>query len=437
MNWRVNYERDARSTSWIEIAIVAAIATATNFLYFALASNDYFFPDSFTYLAPARSLIRGLGFTNAGLIETLRTPSYPLLLAGFGLRIVPVIVFQHLLNVAIAVAIYLFVMRRLGDRFVAIAAAMLFAIDTPTLHYANKILTETLFTALLFVVFGLVVYARKLPLAGVLTGVLVLIRPVAIAYFVVVAVCLALQRVRLRTIAIYAALALVLPVGWGLRNLHHTGVFTISPIGGINLLTYRAAGALAIEDDGDFDADLADERAGLQEDADNEIQTRLHIPDAEALPDAVRGKNYGQIAWRVLRQHPRAAAMLTLRGLLVNLFDSRWEGLEVVTTVPNDIVHRGLDAFTAALFVFAAIGAAALWKRDRNLALLAIATIAYFLLISAGGEAESRFRVPVMPMYVIAAACALGARASRPHPRGTAGGMPTLPGTTAGTRNST
>src|SRR4051794_308768 len=274
MSWRANYVTEARSVHWIETAVVAVIAAATNFLYFAFANNDYFFPDSFTYLEPARNLIHGLGFTNAnGLIETLRTPGYPLLLAGFGVRVVPVIVLQHLLNVALAVAIYLFVMRRLGDRAVAIGAAILFAIDTPTLHYANKILTETLFTALLFVVFVLAVYARKLPLAGLLTGALVLIRPVAIAYFVVVALCLAVRRVRLRTIVIYSALALVFPIGWGLRNLHHTGVFTISSIGGINLLTYRAAGALAIEDDGDFDSDLADEMDGLQETADDEIQT--------------------------------------------------------------------------------------------------------------------------------------------------------------------
>jgi hypothetical protein len=422
--------------SRIEIAIVAAISIATNFLYFALASNDYFFPDSFTYLAPARNLLHGLGFTTATGIETLRTPGYPLLLVAFGLRIVPVIVFQHLLNVALAVAIYLFVMRRPGSRFVAITAAILFAIDTPTLHYANKILTETLFTALLFVVFVLVVSKRKLPLAGLLTGALVLIRPVAIAYFVVVAICLALRRVRLRTIAIYVLLALVFPIGWGLRNLHHTGVFTISSIGGINLLTYRAAGALAIEDDGDFDADLADEMQGMQDTADDEIQTRLHIPDAGELPDAVRSRYYSQIAWRVLRQHPRAAAMLTLRGLLVNVFDSRWEGLEIVSRIPTDIVRRGLDAFTAALFVFAATGAAALWKRDRDLATMIVATVVYFLLISAGGEAESRFRVPVIPQYMIAAACGLGARAGRQHPRGRAGGTPALPGITSETRSS-
>jgi hypothetical protein len=408
MSWRVNYERDAGSVPWIETAVVAVIAAATNFLYFALASNDYFFPDSFTYLAPARNLIRGLGFINAnGLIETLRTPGYPLLLAGFGLRIVPVIVFQHLLNIALAVAIYRFTMHRLGDRFVAIGAAILFAIDTPTLHYANKILTETLFTALLFVLFALVVYARKLPLAGVLTGVLVLIRPVAIAYFVVVALCLLLRRIPLRTIAMYVALALVLPIGWGLRNLHHTGVFTISSIGGVNILTYRAAGALAIEDDGDFESDLADELQGLQDSADDEIQSRLHIPDAQELPDAVRSRYYSEIGWRVLRQHPRAAAMLTLRGVLVNLFDSRWEALEMVSGFPSEIVHRSLDAYTAALFVFAVLGAAALWKRDRDLAAMIVATIIYFVLISAGGEAESRFRVPVIPQYVIVAAIGL------------------------------
>lgn len=389
----------------IDLIVVGIVSLVTNFLYFAYAAPDYFFPDSFTYIEPARNLLHGLGFTTGnGIIETMRTPGYPMLLAAFGLRVVPVIVFQHLLNAALAVSIYLFVARRMRSRFVALTAAVLFAADTPTLHYANKILTESLFTALLFVVFVLVAWNRKLPLAGVLTGVLVLIRPVAVVYFIVVALCLAINRVRARTIAAFIALALVLPIGWELRNLHHTGVFTISSIGGLNMLSYRAAGALAIEDDGDFDADLVDEQKGLVEDADAEIQAKLHIQDAEDLPDAVRSKYYSQIAWRVLRQHPRAAAMLTLRGLLLNFFDSRWEGMEVVSRFPATIVQHGLDAFTAIVFAFAAIGAAALWRRDRNLALLLVATIGYYVLISAGGESESRFRVPVMPQLLIAAA---------------------------------
>jgi hypothetical protein len=406
----------------IDIAIVAAISLATNFLYFACTAVDYLFPDSYTYLAPAANLLHGLGFTTGnGAIETLRTPGYPLLLAAFGLHIVPVIVFQHLLNAALAVAIYTLLMRRLGSRFIALTASILFAIDVPTLHYANKILTETLFTAILFVVFALVLYARKLPLAGLLTGVLALIRPVAILYFVVVMICLALRRVRMRTIAVYVVLALLLPIGWRLRNLHHTGVSTISSIGGINLLEYRAAGALAIEDDGEFDSDIAAEMEGLQADADAEIETKLHIPDAEELPDAVRSKYYSQFAMRVLRQHPRATVMLTLRGLLVNLFDSRWEAISIVSAFPEDVVRRGLDAFTAMLFVFAVIGARALWRRDRELALMTIATILYFVLISAGGEAESRFRVPVIPQYMIAVAS--GAAAMRRKAEGPTSAM--------------
>jgi hypothetical protein len=411
-----------RTRERIDIALVTAISLATNFLYFAFANSDYFFPDSFTYLTPARNLLHGLGFTTGGVIETLRTPGYPLLLAAFGLRIVPMIVFQHLLNAAIAVSIYLLLTKRMGNRFIAITAAVLFAIDTPTLHYANKILTETLFTAGLFALFAMVLYAWKLPAAGLLTGVLVLIRPVAIAYFLIVAVSLMLRRVRARTIAAYVALALLLPFAWALRNLHGTGVFTISSISGVNLLSYRAAGALAIEDDGNFEADLADEIQGLQADADDEIQARLHIPDAGELPSAVRGRYYSEIAWRVLRQHPRAAAMLTLRGLLVNIFDSRWEGMEIVSRFPADIVRRGLDAFTAAEFVFAIVGALALWRRDRDLAAITVATVLYFLLISAGGESESRFRVPVIPQIAMAAACGLSTL------RRTAGGTPAVPG---------
>lgn len=392
----------------IDLAIVVAVSLVTNFLYFACASPDYFFPDSFTYLAPARNLLHGLGFTTGdGVIQTLRTPGYPLLLAAFGARVEPVIVLQHLLNAALAIAIYLFVMRRIGSRFVALTAAILFATDTPTLHYANKILTETLFTVVLFVVFVLIASMRKLPLAALLAGTLVLIRPVAILYFAVILLCLFVRRIGMRTLVLFAALALVLPIGWGLRNLHHTGVFTISSISGTNLLLYRAAGALAIEDDGDFDADLADEQKGLEGDAESEIESRLHISDAEELPDAVRGKYYSEIALRVLRQHPRAAALLTLRGVLVNLFDSRWEGLEIISRVPADIVHRGLDAFAAIAVAFAVIGIAALWRRDRDLALLLAATIAYYVLISAGGESEARFRVPIVPQLMIAAACGL------------------------------
>ena len=47
-------------------------------------------------------------------------------------------------------------------------------------------------------------------------------------------------------------------------------------------------------------------------------------------------------------------------------------------------------------------------------------TVAYFILISAGGESEYRFRVPILPQYMIAAAAGVEAitRSARRPQRG-------------------
>ena len=398
MTRRANYVKD--------VAIVAGVSLLTNFLYVHFAAADYFFPDSFTYLGPARTLLQGLGFlTPAGLPDTLRTPGYPLLLAAFGTRIVPVIVTQHLMNVLMAVTLYLVAARRLG-RFVGMTAGLLFAVDTPTIHYANKILTETLCAFVLLIVFVLVLERRALPLAGLLTGALVLIRPVAIAYFLVVAAYLLLRRVRVRDVVIYTVAALALPCAWATRNFFGTGVFTVSSIGGTNMIVCRAPGVLAILDDGEnFEADMAAEADGLLADADVEIQQTLNIPDAGELPDAVRARYYSRIGLRIIRQHPLAFAELTLRGLLVNVFESDWDAMSTVSRLHESIVHMALDAYTAAMFIFAVIGLFAL-RRD-DIGILTGLTVAYFLFMAAGGVDGARYRVPVVPEYAIAAAAGI------------------------------
>jgi hypothetical protein len=392
--------------SSVDLAIIVAVAAAANFLYFVCSNGDYFYPDSFTYLAPAKMLLTGHGFAaKPGVPEVLRTPAYPLLLAAFGTRAVPVIVLQHLMNVALAVGIYLFAMRRLGSRFIAMTAAILFAIDPPTIHYANKVLTETSFTALLFVVFVIGGQARVPVLHGVLTGLLVITRPVAIAYFVVVAIL----RGRRRTTAIFVAAALAVPLAWAVRNRVVAGNFTVSVIGANNLLLHRAAGAMAIADEGDFDKDLETEQRDLLEEAHDIIQQKEHVAAAEDLPEGVRAPYYSALARRVIVQHPVAFALLTLRGVLVNIFDSDWDSIMMVSRLEDRTIELAVDAFVAIVFALAVFGIVALWSRDRALALLIAGTVGYFLLISAGSEAEARFRVPVVPEIAIAAACGLEA----------------------------
>ncbi|HWS72499.1 MAG TPA: glycosyltransferase family 39 protein, partial [Thermoanaerobaculia bacterium] len=401
-----------------DLLLVFALTLLTNLLYFASSSGDFFYPDSATYLVPARFLLHGAGFVNApGVVETLRTPGYPIVLLPFLLlqhTAAAIVIAQHVMNAFLATAIYLVVRRRL-DRATALTAAILFAIDTPTIHYANKVLTETLFTAMLFALFLLALRIVRAPrmrdvaFAGLLAGALVLVRPVAILYFAALAVAFAIERVGWKRIAAFVAIALALPLAWAARNAHHTGVFHVASIAGSNMLAYRAAGAVAIEDGGDFLTELPAVQQELLADADAEIEETMHIPDAGELSDAVRGREYNRIGRRIFLEHPRGAAMLTLRGILVLLFESDWEAMMIVSRVDESTVHLALGAWTVALTLFALIGLAAIRRRDRPLALLLGLTIAYFVLISAGGEAEARFRVPIVPMLAIAAAAGMDA----------------------------
>src|ERR1700756_3274215 len=152
----------------LDLAFLAALTLLTNFLYFAYSNGDFLFPDSTTYIEPARSMLAGHGFLRAnGIFETFRTPGYPLFLMLFR-SFTAVVVVQHLMNIALAIAIYLFARQRFS-RGIAMGAAVLFALDTPTIHYANKVLTETLFTLGLFALLWLVLHPRSnMLMAGLL-----------------------------------------------------------------------------------------------------------------------------------------------------------------------------------------------------------------------------------------------------------------------------
>src|SRR5262249_13713259 len=155
-----------------------------------------------------------------------------------------VIVLQHLANAALAAAVYIFVLRRSESRAMAMAASLLLALDVPSIHYANKILSETLFTVLLYAIFVMTLQRRHLPLIAALAGALVMVRPIALFWFVPLVIALAIWRVPVRQLAAFTAIALVLPAAWAIRNRVRTGVFTVSSIGSINMLNHRAAGAL-------------------------------------------------------------------------------------------------------------------------------------------------------------------------------------------------
>ena len=399
----------------LDIAILAALTLLTNFLYFAYSNGDFFFPDSRTYVEPARSMLAGHGFVRAnGIVETFRTPGYPLFLMLFRSS-TAVVVVQHLMNVALAIAIYLSARKRFS-RGIAIAAAVVFAVDTPTILYANKILTETLFTLGLFAVIWLALRPESNMLAtGLLAGFLVLVRPAAILYFAVIAIVF----MRRRRIALFVIASLLLPLAWAARNKARTGVFAISDVAGVNMLLHRAAPSLAIFDDYDFNDALKDRQDELSADADTEIERTLHIDSAGDLNPAQHAMWFGKIGRRIALQHPFGLTLVLIRGVCVNLFDSDAEAMTMVSRVPESLLQIVLDVWTHAIALLALLGMCVLWRRDRTLALLLALTVAYFVVISAGSEAEARFRVPVVPILAITAAIGADAirRAAAPDSR--------------------
>ena len=381
---------------------VFIVALAAHIAYFVASNGDFFYPDSATYLVPAHNLEQGLGFVDVmHRPETIRTPGYPLFLILTRTPVAALLV-QHVLAALLAVAVF-FAAERWGNRRIAWIAALLFALDTPTIHYANKVLSETLFTVVFFAIF-LAIRNGKAPIAtGLATGALVLIRPVAILWFIVAAIFV---RPRKAMIA-FVISALVLPAAWGLRNRAKTGVFTIASVAGTNMLMHRAAGALAIMDDYEFPEALADRQRELLDEAHALIEREEHVADALELPHAVQAKYYGSLGRRVFLQHPLGAMFITLRGIEMNLFDSDGDAMMIVSRVPETIVMMTLDAFTHIEFLLVLIGLFVMWRRDRELALFVALTLLYFVVISAGAESEARFRVPLMPLYAICAAFAI------------------------------
>lgn len=404
-----------------DLIVVLLLAIAVHAAYMWLSAGDYFYPDSRTYLAPAQGMLHGFGFAaSPEMPETLRTPGYPLFLLpflAFGAPASAVVMAQHLLSAMVIVSVFVFVRRRVGSRRAAFAAAAVMLFDTITLHYANKVLSETLFTAglmLLFLMLLAVVHARHALavtlLAGILTGVLVLVRPVAIAYFACVLVYLAVQRATRRTLAIYACAALLLPVGWAIRNRRETGVFTVASIAGTNMLLHRGAPALAMDDAGDFDTRLALRQAELLARADAMILAAQHEESIGDVPHAVAAKVYGEMGRKLFVSHPRGAMLVTLRGIAINLFASDWDAVAIVSELSDPLVRALVSAANALVIVAAIAGIAVLWQRDRGVALLLALTIAYFIGTSSGSEAEARFRVPVVPQLAIAASALLARR---------------------------
>jgi len=393
-------------------AIVFVVALLLHVAYFVCDGNSLA-RDSPKYVIPAENVIAGHGYTRGGVVETERTPGYPLVLIALraiGLTLREIALLQHIACALAAAALVLIARSMTGNELVAVVSGIVTAIDLPAIYHANLILTETtcmlLALALFMMVWRIARGAGRPIAAGLLLGAMVLVRPVAMLLFIPLALFLGWTRrdAARRVVPLFVAGALLLPAIWLARNFYVSGVPTLSTNSAVLLLDFHAAGALAVGDPGDFETNFVRRQRELRQLADARARAAFGVSDVRSIPYVKRAAIDTRLGREVVLAHPFAFARLFCRGVAADLLGGGLEALTRVTTLSRVTAGRLLLVYTSVALLLAIIGEAWLLRNQRTLGVLILIFVGYFVAFTAGALSYSRFRVPVLPMYAIAVA---------------------------------
>jgi 4-amino-4-deoxy-L-arabinose transferase-like glycosyltransferase len=420
----------------LALSVTVGLALRLGALLLALPHAErYLTLDGRQYLALACDPVGGYLDRASPLFSLglLRTPVYPLMAAlvfrCFGPHIAAVVATQVVLGV-LTVVLGHALGRALAGSAAGRWAALFLACDAAGILYGNVLQPETLFTALLVGAALLWLAAlrrgsaRTAAAAGFLLGLATLTRPVAVLLPIVLAP-LAFVRPQgrgagRRALALVAPWVVVVSI-WVVRNAAVTGVPLLSTISSYNLLYYRAAGALATE------------QAVTIDEARDELEPRLRQRLSGQVGPGQLHRLRSELAMQVLREHARGAARSTAEGGLRLLAGS---GLTALSALVGDPDPEGLSArwkraaqvmllsWLALLYAAAVLGVRSLLSRRAWLeAALPLSFTIALVLVSAGPEANTRFRVPLVPFLAVLAGAGLG-RAKGPPARDAAGRAP-------------
>jgi hypothetical protein len=436
-------ERNLANIAPILIAVIAVLIRLAPLLHTDL-SFAYRADDSFEYLQLAQGMRHRCGFAriigdSCQAAEILRTPGYPLYLS-----VMPsvrwALAIQAILMgiVSLIVAIWIKQYWNLGA---AILAELLIAFDFPSIVLTNEIMSETLFqfaiVSALIPPLLVVSRLRRIIFTAIFTGILagcaILIRPIGILLPVLLPIPFLIGTRDRREGLIGGALAFAIPTvivgAWSLRNYVLAGYLGLSTVGAINMYYYRAAN-LAARQEGVLLATARDSfgpRLGVP-------YQMIYEADVQS-PELTRRMN--QLGFQVLAAHPLETVVMTLQSsiylalspirtplaeMLGTAGASAGDGLNAgvfslsrirttlmtILTSPVLISLVLLQVFLT-IVVWIGIGLALIRcahaTAEYRLWVLYLSGAGVILLtLAAGGEADARFRAPVIPLLAIVAA---------------------------------
>jgi amino acid transporter len=228
---------------------------------------------------------------------------------------------------------------------------------------------------------------------------------------------------------LFSLIGLALIFGWVVRNHQVAGISSLSSTAESVLVYYSAPAVLEIAED--VDKKTATSRINAM------IQAR--IPSGN-LPPAEIAELERQVAFDIFRQYPVSTLKVYLGGILQFLVNPGLDNICALLSRASDVkgcvatrsilrpsfVERvqgkfgGMDGtqlviavwsmlFLLTLYVLSAVGAYALIRRNQWFELLSLGIIiVYLIVLSAGGQTTSRFRVPTMPYWAVLAGVGWG-----------------------------
>ncbi len=418
-------------------------------------------PDSASYHYLALNMFgRGVFSRSSGppfVYEAFRTPGYPLVLSAvypvFGDSALPVIVLQSFAATG-AVALTWLLGRKLFGPRVGTWAAALLSLDVASVCSAQMLMSETAFTLLALTAVWLLVRDLSplrgwtgFALSGLALACAIHIRPIGyylaplgaagIAAFLVLKDRVTItSRVRWRLALTRAGAFLLAPAllvgGWQVNNLRKTGSARFSHLEGLNMYFYRAAGAVSMRDRKPLFQ--VHREMGLETERTDFSGWVAKRPEFAGRNHAVLGEQWLRDGIATIASNPGWYILMHLRSTAALLFDPGTFCLAVLAGIETDqrgqellahlqvapasflpmvwSVHRFLflSSLWGLAFLAVVYAGVVLWLARATRGswtpgvVFVVATLAYFIVISAGPEAASRFRVPLAPLLALLSA---------------------------------
>lgn len=383
--------------------------------------NKIMIGDSIGYQARAENIINSRGISS---LDPWWTPGYVFFLTIiyfiFGVKPWIALLAQIILDAGTAILVYFMAREIFKSEIVPLIAAFLYCLSFPSAFYSIRLLSEIPFTFVLAL--AALAFIRSLKknrmsgfaLTGFFIGIAAYIRAVAI-YFPVVFIFVLLFsnesfRLRMRNILVLLIIFAITLAPWQFRNLKRYGEYAMTTKAGVNLIV-NASIVKA-------DAENMSRQKAIED---------LGEPSSKnPLNPFEKSKLRKDAALSYISGHPFVFIKCQLRGILKMFLGTGQSGLTYlfgIKTEPSyategicntiskaaDNMRRNMPnliLFSKQImeYLFLIIGLAAMRAKDKRIFLLLMLMIILYFAAVTGPIGYSRFRVPIIPFYLVVSA---------------------------------